>query len=98
MAALVLFVDLTQVVAISTFALVFTYVITNIAAYKLKTAATAGEFCHYPLCYVHYAARFLAVRFSAGVDNRRCLPAAGVVIMLYFAGGGGRKSFSPTRQ
>jgi len=36
MAALVLFVDLTQVVAISTFALVFTYVITNVAAYKLK--------------------------------------------------------------
>jgi len=39
MAALVLFVDLTQVVAISTFALVFTYVITNIAAYKLKNGS-----------------------------------------------------------
>lgn len=36
MAVLALFVDLTQVVAISTFALVFTYCITNIAAYKLK--------------------------------------------------------------
>ena len=36
MAALVLFLDLTHVVAISTFALVFNYSITNIAAYKLK--------------------------------------------------------------
>jgi Amino acid transporters len=35
MAVLVLFVDLTQVVAISTFALVFTYCVTNVAAYKL---------------------------------------------------------------
>ncbi len=40
MAVLVLFVDLTQVVAISTFALVFTYCITNIAAYKLKNGST----------------------------------------------------------
>jgi APA family basic amino acid/polyamine antiporter len=37
MAVLVLFVDLTSVVAISTFALVLNYSITNIAAYKLKT-------------------------------------------------------------
>ena len=37
MAVLVLFVDLTRVVAISTFALLFYYSITNIAAYKLKT-------------------------------------------------------------
>ncbi len=36
MAILVLFLDLTHVVAISTFALVFNYSITNIAAYKLK--------------------------------------------------------------
>jgi basic amino acid/polyamine antiporter, APA family len=36
MAVLVLFVDLTHVVAISTFALVFNYSITNIAAYKLE--------------------------------------------------------------
>jgi APA family basic amino acid/polyamine antiporter len=36
MAALVLFLDLTHVVAISTFALVFNYSITNIAAYKLN--------------------------------------------------------------
>jgi len=36
MAALVLFVDLTSVVAISTFALLFNYSITNIAAFKLK--------------------------------------------------------------
>ena len=36
MAVLVLFVDLTSVVAISTFALLFNYSITNIAAFKLK--------------------------------------------------------------
>jgi APA family basic amino acid/polyamine antiporter len=35
MAGLVLFVDLTRVIAVSTFALVFTYCITNISAYKL---------------------------------------------------------------
>ena len=38
MAILVLFLDLTHVVAISTFALVFNYSITNIAAYKLKNS------------------------------------------------------------
>jgi APA family basic amino acid/polyamine antiporter len=37
MAVLVLFVDLNRVVAISTFALLFNYSITNVAAYKLKT-------------------------------------------------------------
>jgi APA family basic amino acid/polyamine antiporter len=37
MAVLVLFVDLTSVVALSTFALLFYYTITNISAYKLKT-------------------------------------------------------------
>jgi APA family basic amino acid/polyamine antiporter len=37
MAVLVLFVDLNRVVAISTFALLFNYSITNIAAYKLKS-------------------------------------------------------------
>ena len=36
MAVLVLFVDLNRVVAISTFALVFNYTITNISAFKLK--------------------------------------------------------------
>lgn len=36
MATLVLFVDLTEVVAISTFALVFTYCVTNVAAYRLN--------------------------------------------------------------
>ncbi len=36
MAVLVLFVDLTRVVAISTFALLFNYSITNISAFKLK--------------------------------------------------------------
>jgi basic amino acid/polyamine antiporter, APA family len=44
MAILVLFVDLTRVVAISTFALVFTYCITNIAAYKLKTGKDRWRF------------------------------------------------------
>jgi APA family basic amino acid/polyamine antiporter len=44
MAALVLFVDLTQVVAISTFALVFTYCITNVAAYKLKNGKPQWRF------------------------------------------------------
>jgi len=37
MALLVLFVDLTQVVAISTFAVLFYYAIANMAAFKLKT-------------------------------------------------------------
>ena len=37
MALLVLFVDLTRVVAISTFAILFYYAIANIAAFKLKT-------------------------------------------------------------
>jgi APA family basic amino acid/polyamine antiporter len=36
MAVLALFVDLTQVVALSTFSLLFNYIITNIAAYKLN--------------------------------------------------------------
>ena len=44
MAALVLFVDLTQVVAISTFALVFTYCVTNVAAYKLKNGNPGWRF------------------------------------------------------
>lgn len=37
MSILVLFVDLTQVVALSTFTLLFNYSITNISAYRLKT-------------------------------------------------------------
>jgi APA family basic amino acid/polyamine antiporter len=37
MAVLVLFVDLTRVVALSTFSLLFNYSITNISAYRLKT-------------------------------------------------------------
>jgi APA family basic amino acid/polyamine antiporter len=37
MSILVLFVDLTRVVALSTFALLFNYSITNISAYRLKT-------------------------------------------------------------
>ena len=41
MAVLVLFVDLTRVVAISTFALLFNYSITNIAAFKLKNGVSS---------------------------------------------------------
>lgn len=44
MAVLVLFVDLTRVVAISTFALLFNYSITNISAYKLKNGAKRWRF------------------------------------------------------
>ena len=43
MAVLVLFVDLTSVVAISTFALLFNYSITNIAAFKLKNGRKLGR-------------------------------------------------------
>lgn len=63
MAALVLFVDLTKVVAISTFALVFTYVITNVAAYKLKNGNTRWRIlplaalatCIMLLCFLLFA-------------------------------------------
>jgi basic amino acid/polyamine antiporter, APA family len=43
MAVLVLFVDLTRVVVVSTFALLFNYCITNIAAYKLKSGNKKRE-------------------------------------------------------
>lgn len=44
MAALVLFVDLKSVVAVSTFALLFNYCITNISAFKLKNGRKLGRF------------------------------------------------------
>lgn len=44
MAALVLFVDLESVVAVSTFALLFNYSITNIAAFKLKNGRRLWRF------------------------------------------------------
>ena len=44
MAALVLFVDLKSVVAVSTFALLFNYSITNISAFKLKNGRKLGRF------------------------------------------------------
>jgi APA family basic amino acid/polyamine antiporter len=44
MAVLVLFVDLTRVVAISTFALLFNYSITNTAAFKLKNEGSWQRF------------------------------------------------------
>ncbi len=43
MAALVLFADLKSVVAVSTFALLFNYCITNISAYKLKNGRKLGR-------------------------------------------------------
>ena len=43
MAALVLFVDLKSVVAVSTFALLFNYCITNISAFKLKNGQKLGR-------------------------------------------------------
>jgi APA family basic amino acid/polyamine antiporter len=43
MAALVLFVDLESVVAVSTFALLFNYCITNISAFKLKNGQKLGR-------------------------------------------------------
>jgi APA family basic amino acid/polyamine antiporter len=44
MAALVLFADLKSVVAVSTFALLFNYCITNISAFKLKNGRRLGRF------------------------------------------------------
>ncbi|HEX7482748.1 MAG TPA: APC family permease, partial [Candidatus Bathyarchaeia archaeon] len=44
MAVLVLFVDLKSVVAVSTFALLFNYCITNISAFKLKNGGKLGRF------------------------------------------------------
>ncbi len=44
MSLLVLFIDLTAVVAVSTFALLFNYSITNISAYKLKTDSSLRRF------------------------------------------------------
>jgi APA family basic amino acid/polyamine antiporter len=44
MAILVLFVDLKSVVAVSTFALLFNYCVTNIAAFKLKNGRKLGRF------------------------------------------------------
>jgi uncharacterized membrane protein YfcA len=44
MAALVLFVDLKSVVAVSTFALLFNYSVTNIAAFKLKNGRRTWRF------------------------------------------------------
>ncbi len=43
MAALVLFVDLKSVIAVSTFALLFNYCITNISAFKLKNGRKFGR-------------------------------------------------------
>jgi APA family basic amino acid/polyamine antiporter len=63
MAVLVLFVDLTSVVAISTFALLFNYSITNIAAFKLKTDNKRQRFM--PLLGLATCILLLAVVFLA---------------------------------
>ena len=58
-----LFVDLTSVVAISTFALLFNYSITNIAAFKLKTDNKRQRFM--PLLGLATCILLLAVVFLA---------------------------------
>jgi hypothetical protein len=67
MAILVLFVDLTHVVAISTFALVFNYSVTNIAAYKLKNGTKLVNKIM-PLLGVATCILLLAFIFLASAD------------------------------
>ena len=66
MAVLVLFVDLNRVVAISTFALLFNYSITNIAAFKLKTNHKWGTVM--PLLGLATCLLLLAFIFLASTD------------------------------
>jgi basic amino acid/polyamine antiporter, APA family len=66
MAVLVLFVDLTRVVAISTFALLFNYSITNIAAFKLKNGGGWRRFV--PLLGLVTCLMLLAFIFFASTD------------------------------
>ena len=66
MAVLVLFVDLNRVVAISTFALLFNYSITNIAAYKLKTGHKRNRVM--PLLGLATCLLLLAFIFLASTD------------------------------
>jgi basic amino acid/polyamine antiporter, APA family len=67
MAVLVLFVDLTRVVAISTFALLFNYSITNIAAYKLKNGGKQQNKV-WPLLGLSTCLLLLAFIFLASTD------------------------------
>jgi basic amino acid/polyamine antiporter, APA family len=66
MAVLVLFVDLTRVVAISTFALLFNYSITNTAAFKLKNEGNWQRFV--PLLGLSTCLLLLAFIFLVSTD------------------------------
>lgn len=66
MAVLVLFVDLNRVVAISTFALLFNYSITNVAAFKLKNGHNWQRFV--PLLGLATCLLLLAFIFLASTD------------------------------
>ena len=84
MALLVLFVDLTGVVAVSTFALLFGYVFANISAFRLKC-----ENRLYPrfvplLGLATCLALLVVVLFCCAecVDNRRCIPCCGSSFVL----------------
>ena len=66
MAVLVLFVDLTRVVAISTFALLFNYSITNVAAFKLKNVHNWQRFV--PLLGLATCLLLLSFIFLASTD------------------------------
>jgi APA family basic amino acid/polyamine antiporter len=66
MAVLVLFVDLTRVVAISTFALLFNYSITNTAAFKLKNEGSWQRLV--PLLGVSTCLLLLAFIFLVSTD------------------------------
>ena len=66
MAVLVLFVDLNRVVAISTFALLFNYSITNVAAFKLKNGSGWRRFV--PLLGLATCLLLLAFIFLASTD------------------------------
>ncbi len=64
-------VDLTQVVAISTFALVFNYSVTNIAAYRLKNEPWAEEnHSSDGISNVHFALRVCFVCFTPSLADR----------------------------
>ncbi len=67
MAVLVLFVDLTRVVAISTFTLIFNYSITNIAAYKLKVDHQRQRIL--PIVGLATCILLLVLIFFAAVDS-----------------------------
>jgi len=66
MAVLVLFVDLNRVVAISTFALLFNYSITNVAAFKLKNGHNWQRFV--PLLGLATCLLLLSFIFLASTD------------------------------